>query len=176
MFRLSSINARSLSWGDKSKLKILGEKMGYTTNFIGQFDLDKQLSLDDYNILKHMGEDYEDSKPGQPDSYCQWVPTEDGRGIKWNEGEKFYKYEEWLQWIIDHVLSPRGYILTGSVAYQGEEVGDSGMLVITDGKVSCDKYDPSTASVKELVKKGLESDEDAAYSYLELIAEKLKIN
>ena len=33
--------------------------MGYTTNFTGQFDLDKQLTLDDFNLLNEMA-DYSD--------------------------------------------------------------------------------------------------------------------
>jgi hypothetical protein len=150
--------------------------MGYTTRFIGQFELNKQLSLDDYNELKHLGEDYNEPTDNQPDSYCQWIPTENGKGIEWNDGEKFYRYEEWLQWIIDNILKPRGYELSGSVDYQGEEVGDVGQLVIVDGKVSCQKYNPKSASIEDLVKKALEDDEDNAYYYIEEIAEKLNIS
>ncbi len=150
--------------------------MGYTTTFTGQFDLDKQLTLDDYNFLKHLGEDYADSEEGQPDAYCQWVPTEDGKGIAWNQGEKFYEYKEWLQWIIDKVLAPKGYILSGFVAYQGEEVGDSGSLIVKDGKVSRDEYNPKTAEIPELVQKALNVCESDLRYYIEQIAEKLGID
>lgn len=155
--------------------------MGYTTSFMGKFDLDKQLSLDDFNYLKHLGEDYEPEKieGPHPDFYCQWVPTEDGRGVKWNDGEKFYDYVEWLQWLIDTVLKPRGYALSGSVAYQGEETGDCGTIRVLDGRVAKEEYKPEDDSIAELVKKGLkesEDDEERALFYLEIIAKKMGIS
>lgn len=151
--------------------------MGYTTNFVGQFDLDKQLTLDDFNLLNAIAnhENNWQDKEDTPGAYCKWVPTTDGRGIQWNELEKFNCYVEWLQWIIDQILIPRGYTLTGSVAYQGEDVGDSGMLVIEKGKVIQQKYDPRNVGVNELVEKGLQDHKDKGYWYLEQIAEKLDI-
>ena len=31
--------------------------------------------------------------------------------------EKFYYYVEWLRYLIDNILAPRGYILNGDVEY-----------------------------------------------------------
>ncbi len=157
--------------------------MGYSTNFTGRFDLDKQLTLDDYRILKGLeGFDPRDCEEAAgvealPDSYCQWGPTEDGRGVAWDGSEKFYKYTEWLQYIINKILAPKGYVLTGQVAFQGEDTGDCGIIIIEDGKVFSRKYVPQDDDLKSLVEKGLaECDEDEdAYWYLEQIAKKLGI-
>lgn len=37
---------------------------------------------------------------GQPGLWCLWVPTEDGRAIVWNGGDKFYSYTDWLEYLI----------------------------------------------------------------------------
>ena len=149
--------------------------VGYTTDFTGQFDLDKQLTLDDFRLLEDLsGTDGRDEDEC-PDAYCQWEPTKDGRGIRWDGGEKFYLYPEWLQWIIDQVLTPKGYVLTGQVAFRGEDTGDRGTLVIEDGKVVSRKYMPENDDLKALVRKGLaDADDDgSAYWYLEQIGKKL---
>lgn len=151
--------------------------MGYTTNFTGSFKLNKQLTLDDYNYLKHLGEDYDfdNIEEPHPRGFLQWVPTEDGKGIAWNGDEKFCYYNEWLQWLMDTILHPRGYGLYGTVQYQGEEFGDLGEIVVEDGKVFLEKFRTENKNIKALVKKWMDdgSDEDDACFYLEEIAKKL---
>jgi hypothetical protein len=71
---------------------------------------------------------------GQPGLWCKWVPTDDLRGIEWSGAEKFYDYTEWLQYLIDHFLTPLGYVLSGSVRWCGEGSGDTGTLAVVDGK------------------------------------------
>lgn len=71
----------------------------------------------------------------QPGLWCQWVPTEDGTGITWDGGEKFYSYVEWLQYIITNFLVPWGYTLNGEVTWSGEERGDIGKIQVTNNKV-----------------------------------------
>lgn len=111
--------------------------MGYTTKFSGAFKLDRQLTPEHAEEL-HALVNYDDrpsTRDGQPDAYCQWRPTRTLTGIEWDQNEKFYKYVEWLQFIVDRKLTPWGYTLTGSVEYQGETIGDCGLLVVEDGKV-----------------------------------------
>lgn len=143
--------------------------MGYTTEFRGQFSLDKKLDTETYNLLKKlsetrrmarkvpeeygvegefffdgkgfMGQDVDDTvidgnRPPstQPSLWCQWVPTSDRKNIEWAGGEKFYEYTEWIQYIIDKILIPRGYSLSGSVCFQGEDSGDSGVIGIEGNK------------------------------------------
>lgn len=109
--------------------------MGYTTIFGGKFYLDKPLDSETYELLWALWEKYDtDSFPGEPPNryeswrFCQWIPTEDRMHIEWDGGEKFYKYLEWINYINDEILIPRGYILSGSVSYQGEDDEDFGAI------------------------------------------------
>lgn len=151
--------------------------MGYTTNFIGQFKLDKQLTLDDFNWLKEFAEKDHRDEAYHPEYsyYCQWIPTKDGRGIEWDGNEKFYDYIEWLIYLIDSFFRPKGYILSGTVAYQGEEVDDCGNIIVKDNEVSKIAFEAQNLDIKDLVRKGLEQEEERAYWYLEQIAQKLGV-
>lgn len=71
----------------------------------------------------------------QPGLWCQWVPSEDGTMIVWDEGEKFYEYVAWLKYIVEHFLKPWGYVLNGRMTWQGEEPDDSGVIRVTDNVV-----------------------------------------
>lgn len=66
----------------------------------------------------------------QPGLWCQWIPTEDNMGIEWDGTEKFYHYVEWLQYLIDKVLAPKGYVVNGKVNYQGEDTDDKGIVTV----------------------------------------------
>lgn len=145
--------------------------MGYTTEFEGQFNLDKKLDSETHTFLKKLSEtrrmarnlghgygvegefyvdglgfagqdhddtiiDYNTPPSTQPSLWCQWEPTDDGMGIIWNGTEKFNAYVQWLEYIIDKILKPRGYTLDGKVKFQGERIGDSGTIIVKDNKVS----------------------------------------
>ena len=152
--------------------------MGYTTEFNGRFNLDKQLTDTDMEFLSKlastrrmkrnvdpeygvegeffvdgkgfMGQDHNDetiidynNPPStQPSLWCQWVPTSDRRGIEWDCGEKFYGYDEWLQYICDKILAPKGYILNGAVEFRGEDWVDAGLLICEDNKVRIQYNNP----------------------------------
>lgn len=75
--------------------------------------------------------DHNTPPSGQPGLWCQWIPNEDGTTIGWDEGEKFYDYIEWLQYITLHFLTPWGYGLNGEVTWNGEESDDFGKIVVT---------------------------------------------
>jgi hypothetical protein len=75
---------------------------------------------------------------GQPGLWCQWTPTDDGMTLKWDEGEKFYKYVEWLEYLIKNFLGPWGYTLNGVVKWKGEEQEDRGRIVVEDNVVRTD--------------------------------------
>lgn len=144
--------------------------MGYTTDFSGSFELNKQLGpkmkefLTKFNETRRMkrnvsdkygveGEffvggtgsfgqdstedivDYNEPPSTQPGLWCQWTPTQDGMGIEWDGGEKFYNYTEWLVYLITKILEPNGYVLNGVVQWQGEDVGDVGEIFVEDNKV-----------------------------------------
>jgi len=144
--------------------------MGYTTDFSGFFELNKQLGpkmkefLTKFNETRRMkrnvsdkygveGEffvegtgsfgqdhtsdvvDYNEPPSTQPGLWCQWTPTQDGMGIEWDGGEKFYHYTEWLVYLITKILEPNGYVLNGVVQWRGEDVGDVGEIFVEDNKV-----------------------------------------
>lgn len=75
--------------------------------------------------------DYNTPPPGQPGLWCQWIPSETHEAqLVWDEGEKFYHYVEWLEYLIDKFLTPWGYSLAGMVEWQGEEHDDRGRIKI----------------------------------------------
>ena len=76
--------------------------------------------------------DYNVPPKTQPSLWCDWVPSDNGTAIKWNGGEKFYCYIEWLRYIIKNFLQPKGYLLNGTVLYRGEDITDQGKIVCKD--------------------------------------------
>ena len=81
--------------------------------------------------------DYNTPPTGQPGLWCQWVPSEDGSLIVWDEGEKFYYYVDWLRYLIEHFLKPWGYRVDGEVEWCGEDSWDDrGKIVVDDNQVT----------------------------------------
>jgi len=80
--------------------------------------------------------DYNRPPKTQPGLWCQWVPSSDGKGIQWDGNEKFYNYTEWLEYLIKNVLAPRGYKLSGSVNFFGEDRTDIGNITVKNNKVT----------------------------------------
>jgi len=72
---------------------------------------------------------------GQPNLWCQWVPTDDGHYLEWDGGEKFYNYVEWLEYLIEHFFSRWGCVLNGEVHWHGETIRDHGTIVVADNSV-----------------------------------------
>jgi hypothetical protein len=73
---------------------------------------------------------------GQPALFCQWAPTKDGSGIEWDGVEKFHRYVEWLEYLIDHFLAPWGYKINGDVNWQGETKEDFGSIYARNNSVT----------------------------------------
>lgn len=113
--------------------------MGYTTNFKGSFEFSRELTLKEKNELNIINEkDWrdDDSRPQRDSYYCQWVSNEDGTELRWDYGEKFYCYIEWLKWLIEKFFEPKNIKLNGEVFWQGEEIGDLGKITILENKVT----------------------------------------
>ena len=49
--------------------------------------------------------------------------------------EKFYYGLEWMQYLIDDILAPRGYICNGEIEAYGDDYDDVWKLVVTDNVV-----------------------------------------
>lgn len=102
--------------------------MGYTTRFNGYVTVNPPLSAGEVAFLKayaatrhcqHQVGPYDapaghgcrgfscfNAAAGVPDLWCQWVPSDDGTQVKWDGGEKFYYYTEWMKYLIHHFLMP----------------------------------------------------------------------
>lgn len=112
----------------------MARKLGPEYGIEGEFYVDGKGSF---------GQDREDSvieynRPPstQPSLWCQWRPTKDGLHIEWDGGEKFYSYVEWIEYIINKILAPRGYFLTGIVEWRGEDWDDVGAIHIKNNVVT----------------------------------------
>jgi len=107
----------------------IGEECGYYTGSTADFGQDRN----DAGII-----DYNRPPSGQPGLWCQWVPSDDGSALHWNDAEKFYRYVEWANYLLDHFLSRWGIAFASSdVKYEGESRDDFGRLIIDDsGRVA----------------------------------------
>lgn len=65
-------------------------------------------------------EDYNSPPSGQPSLWCLWTPSDEGKAIAWNGGDKFYAHVEWIRYLIDHFIQPWGYHLRGKVEWESE--------------------------------------------------------
>lgn len=101
----------------------LGRNGEYFVNDDGYFGQTHDGSIVDYN------------KSGkQPSLWCQWI-INDSDELVWDEGEKFYNYIKWLEYLIEHFFAPGGYVLNGTVFYEGEDSNDFGKIIVTDNVV-----------------------------------------
>ena len=118
--------------------------MGYTTKFTGSFKLNTQMNnFGFFDILTTWQDRHKISTPNNikiPDGYCQWVLNKDRTAIEWDGNEKFYEYSEWLQCVID-LLKPAGFILTGKVEYQGEDISDHGWIEVKENMIKMIKLE-----------------------------------
>ncbi len=147
--------------------------MGYTTEFSGSITVEPPLNAEEIAYLNNFagtrrmhrrsgpyycgtgmcGQDLEDdiinynNSGDQPGLWCQWVPTEDGTAIQWDQNEKFYNSVEWMQYIIDHFLAPgakaqealpflqANHVCSGVIKAQGEDMDDRWKLVVENNAV-----------------------------------------
>lgn len=149
--------------------------MGYHTEFDGEISIEPALNQEEIDYLNafadsrrmnrtkgpyhigngEYGQDHEDdiinyNRPpmGQPGLWCHWIPTKDGKMLVWNGAEKFYDSAEWMQYLIDHFLSPiaiaktelpflqANHVLNGKINAQGEEPSDIWQLVVENNVVN----------------------------------------
>lgn len=67
----------------------------------------------------------------QPSLWCQWILNDEGTELMWDEGEKFYNYIDWLNYLIKMFFTPWGIKLHGVVEYQGENPSDKGEIFVS---------------------------------------------
>ena len=60
----------------------------------------------------------------------------DNNQLVWDEGEKFYEYIEWLEYLIENFFEPLGYVLNGQISWTGEDYDDRGIIAVVNNRVS----------------------------------------
>lgn len=91
------------------------------------------------NPAPHLIEDANTPPPGVPGLWCRWEPNNENTAIVWDGSEKFYDYVEWLAWIVTKLLAPWGYVLSGTIEWRGDTMGDHGSIVVTRNKIEVRK-------------------------------------
>lgn len=143
--------------------------MGYSTDFNGTLELNKQLTEEDAEFIRKLtdsrrmklkvdakygveGEFYvnddnsmfgkndvviDNNNPPstQPGLWCHIVPTRDSFGLEWDGGEKTYHMEDWIFYLINRYLAPRGYVVNGTMEAFGEDHGDIWAIKVEDNVV-----------------------------------------
>jgi hypothetical protein len=71
----------------------------------------------------------------QPGLWCHILPTDDGMGLEWDGGEKTYDMEDWIFYLINRYLAPRGYVVNGTMEAFGEDHGDIWAIKVEDNVV-----------------------------------------
>ncbi len=71
----------------------------------------------------------------QPSLWLKWIPTKDRLHIEWDKAEKFYGYIEWIEYIVEKILIPKGYVLNGKVSWQGQDPNDKGVVIVKNNEV-----------------------------------------
>lgn len=113
--------------------------MGYTTTFDGEFTFNKpvtaklQTEVNDFSRKRHNPND------GAPGYWCQWIIKQNSYNedvLVWDQCEKFYNYSDWLEYLIKHFFEPEGYILNGSVEFEGEDSDDFGEIEVNNNVVN----------------------------------------
>lgn len=113
-------------FGFKGKYGIEGE---YFAREDGDFGQTKDSSIISYN-----------SHPStQPGLWCQWILSEDGTELIWDDNEKLYNYVNWLKYLIDNFFTVWDIKLSGEIKYQGEDMEDRGLISVVDNLVTSKK-------------------------------------
>lgn len=82
--------------------------------------------------------DYNYPPEGQPGLWCDWEVKKNT--LFWNGGEKFYRYTEWLKYLIAQFFIPEGYVLNGNVNFRGDDFDDVGQIVVENNKVFVKRF------------------------------------
>lgn len=124
--------------------------MGYTTTFVGDITFNKNLTEDlkteinKFCEKRHCkgnltSEGYNIEEDYAPSLWCNWEVSEEGNSLRWNESEKSYSMDKWLEVIIDKFLIKEGVICNGTVLAYGENPGDVWRIRVVDNKVKAEK-------------------------------------
>jgi hypothetical protein len=129
--------------------------VGYTTRFSGGISVSPPITLHEAEVILRTadGRETELKVAGRlynVTSYLQWVPDKSLKYLVWNEGEKFYEYDAWLQIVIKYLKdNDPSRKFSGSMSWAGENVTDTGVVQIIDGLAVFTRAYPSLPDVDE---------------------------
>ena len=130
---INGLNKSRRMGRDTNKLKELGfnGNYGIEAEFFHDIEAMSKLGYDEY----HDPTIININRPPktQPGLWLGWLINDEGE-LEWDGMEKFYHYRQWLQYLMDNILIPRGYTLNGSISYQGEDHHDVGCITIKNNK------------------------------------------
>ena len=107
--------------------KTLPKSMQNPDSPLNRFMIDSNFrDKDDLTVLN-----YNSPAPGVPSLWCQWIMS-DHSTLEWNGGEKFYVYDQWLEFLIKNFFEPAGYSLNGYVHWRREDFDDIGTIAVKD--------------------------------------------
>jgi hypothetical protein len=75
------------------------------------------------------------NRTANPASGASGPSTRRGTTSGGTAGKKFYDYQAWLRYLIDHFFNSWEVGLTGVVRWRGESPGDKGSIVVANNKV-----------------------------------------
>lgn len=127
------------NWGELCFNGELGPEGAYFVGGLGFMGQNADTSVIDHNA----------PSSDQPGLWCQWIVNEKENCLEWDGGEKFYNYEEWLEYLIDNFFEPLGYILNGDIEWQGEEYDDLGTIHVVDNVIEME-YGVRANSIKSI--------------------------
>lgn len=114
---------------DPEKIKELYPNWGELC-FNGELGTDGEFFIGDNGYGDQSVVDSNRPPVTQPGLWCQWII--EGNELTWDGCEKFYNYEDWLQYLIDNFFEPLGYALNGDIEWQGEDSEDFGIIHVED--------------------------------------------
>jgi len=81
--------------------------------------------------------DYNKQPYTQPGLWCQWIVSDYKQNdiLEWDGSEKFYSYIDWLKYLMENFFIPWGYVLNGTIKWQGENMGDTGLIEVKDNNI-----------------------------------------
>lgn len=91
---------------------------------------------DDYQLGKDKNViDYNSPPHQQPGVWCDLQISKDGKYLEWNGNEKTYELPSWIDYLIEFVFKPNGYILNGDLEFQCEDEEYQGMVSVKNNNV-----------------------------------------
>ena len=122
--------------------------MGYTTDFSGELEFNKELTEAQIKTINDFGQERHDGAGSKcPGAWCDWEVTE--KYLWHNGGEKFYDYVEWLQHLIDNFFSKWGVLLNGEIYWSGEDSKDNGTIAVVDNIVDAESTGDKIQQLEE---------------------------